>query len=197
MAMHHVLYVPGLGDQRPHGQDMVPRLWQIFGVRGHFVQMHWGDKGSFAAKLERLLAKIDELAVDGNRVSLVGVSAGASMVLVAYAARPDKVAGVVCICGKINHPETVEPWRYTENPAFKASLAELQRVLPKLGPRERARIMSIRPLRDGVVPVADTLIPGTAGKVIPSVGHVFSIFWALSLGAYSFIRFLKTQAAKR
>src|SRR6266542_6900779 len=99
--VHHVIYVPGLGDHMPHGQQLVPGYWRLFGVQGHYEPMHWNDKMPFAPKLERLIARIDELAPDGP-VSLVGSSAGASAVLVAYGARLDKVAGVECICGKIN-----------------------------------------------------------------------------------------------
>lgn len=191
---HHVIYVLGLGDHRTRGQRLAPKYWQLFGVQGHTFVMKWGDKELFAPKLERLLALIDRLAADGSRVSLVGASAGASAVLVAFAARPDKVASVVCICGKINHPETVSPHRYTENPAFKESLAELQRVLPRLSNRQRSRILSLRPFYDDVVPVADMYIPGAHMRRIPAAGHVVSIVVALIFSAPFFIRFLKRQA---
>jgi hypothetical protein len=149
MAIHHVIFVPGLGDYKPQGQHLVPGYWRLFGVKGHYHPMIWNDKLSFASKLEKLLTKIDRLASDGSFVSLVGTSAGASAVLVAYAARLDNVTGVACICGKVNHPETVESYRYIENPAFKESMAELQRVLPKLNLAARQRIVSIHPLYDG------------------------------------------------
>ena len=56
MRTHHVLYVPGLGDAAPHGQELLPRYWQLFGVRGHYVPMQW-HSGAFAPKLQRLIAK--------------------------------------------------------------------------------------------------------------------------------------------
>jgi hypothetical protein len=191
---HHVIYVPGLGDHRTRVQLLAPKYWQIFGITGQVFVMNWNDKESFAPKLERLLAMTDRLTAEGNKVSMVGVSAGASAVLVAYAARLDKIAGVVCICGKINHPETVEPERFAENPAFKGSLAELQRILPKLGLEHRAHIMSLRPLLDGTVPVADTFIPGARNRLIMAAGHAFSIVVALLFVAPVFIAFLKRQA---
>jgi dienelactone hydrolase len=194
MTAHHVIYVPGLGDHRTKTQRLAPQYWQVFGVKGHCFLMQWRDQEPFASKLERLLSKIDELAADGHKVSLVGASAGASVVLVAYAARLDKVSGVVCICGKINHPETVGPERFLENPAFKDSLARLQEVLPKLGPRDRARILSLHPLYDGTVPVADTIIPGARKGVIPAIGHALGILVALVFVAPVFIRFLRRQA---
>ena len=193
--IHHVIYVPGLGDHRTRAQRLAPKYWQVFGIKGHVYVMNWRDKEAFAPKLARLLAMIDKLAEGGNKVSLVGTSAGSSAVLVAYAARLDKVSGVVCICGKINHPETIHPGRFVENPAFKESLAELQRILPKLGPKARKRVMSIHPLADESVPPADTIIPGACEKLVPTAGHAFSIAVTLVFCAYSMMCFLKRQAA--
>lgn len=188
---HHVIYVPGLGDNHNGAQRLAPKLWEIFGIKGHSYVMNWADKESFAPKLERLLKLIDELASNGNKVSLVGTSAGASAVLVAYAARLDKISGVVCICGKINHPETIRPARFVENPAFKESLAELQKILPKLGPEARSRIMSIHPLADGSVPPSDTIIPGAREKLVPTIGHAFSILVSLAFYGPVIVSFLR------
>ena len=191
---HHAIYVPGLGDHRTRAQRLAPKYWEVFGVKGQCYVMNWRDKEALAPKLTRLLQLIDELAKGGNKVSLVGTSAGASAVLVAYAARQDKISGVICICGKINHPETVKPSRFVQNPAFKESLAELQQILPKLGPRARDRIMSIHPLYDGIVPSADTIVPGAQERLIPTVGHAFSIGMTLIFGAALMMGFLKKQA---
>jgi pimeloyl-ACP methyl ester carboxylesterase len=190
---HHVIYIPGLGDHRPRGQQLVPKYWRLFGVEGHYCAMHWNDKEPFKPKLARLLTKIDNLAKDGSRVSLVGTSAGASVVLLAFAARPEKVTGVVCISGKINNPPAEHP-RYIENPAFKESLFKLQQTLPKLSSDMRAHIMSIHPLWDREVPPADTIIPGTHERLIPVAGHVASIGAALAFYTPVIINFLKQQA---
>lgn len=193
---HHVIYVPGLGDHYARAQPLAPKYWEVFGLKGHYYAMKWRGAEAFAPKLERLLQMIDELSEDGDKVSLVGTSAGASAVLVAYAVRQDKVTGVVCVCGKINHPETISSELFAKNPAFKEALARLQQVLPKLSQDARARIMSMRPLRDKIVPPADTIIPGAYGKLIPTAGHGFSICVALVLGAGMMMGFLKKQASK-
>jgi predicted alpha/beta hydrolase family esterase len=196
MKMHHVIYVPGLGDAKPQGQQLVTELWRPLGVRGHYVPMHWAVDEPWQTKLERLLQAIDELSKSGT-VSLVGTSAGASAVLQAYERRRTTVAGVVCICGKINNVEAVNPDYYTENPSFKDALAWLQKALPKLSAADCAHILSIHPLWDGVVPVQDTVIPGAQERTILAAGHAFSIFVTLVFGAPSFMRFLKRQAITR
>lgn len=189
---HHVIYVPGLGDNNGHGQETLPDRWRKLDVAGHYLPLIWNDKQPFQPKLQRLLDKIDELSADGP-VSLVGTSAGASAVLIACALRPQKVSGVVCLCGKINHPETVRPERYAENPAFREALAQLQKVLPDIHAKYANRILSIHPLYDGVVPIADTYIPGARNKLVPLVGHVFSIAMVLLFGSAMLMRFLKNK----
>lgn len=190
---HHVIYVPGLGDHRARAQHLVAGYWRLYGVVGHIHTMNWCGKEAFPPKLDRLLKQIDELTRNGDKVSLVGTSAGASAVLNAFAARLDKVSGVACICGKINNPPANSPY-YVDNPAFKESLHELQRILPKLGSEDRARVMSIRPLYDGLVPPADTIIPGAQNRIIPTAGHSLSIAAALVFGSPIMIGFLKKQA---
>lgn len=195
---HHVIYIPGLGDHRARMQRLAPKYWQIFGIQGHCYLMGWNDKQEvFAPKLGRLLDLIDTLAKADNTVSLVGASAGASVALIAYAARPETVAGVVCICGKINHPETVSQWRFRENPTFQESLAHLQQLLPTISPNQRSRILCLHPFHDGVVPVADTVIPGATERLIPMVGHAVSIGCALMFSAPRMMRFLKRQAGQQ
>jgi pimeloyl-ACP methyl ester carboxylesterase len=194
---HHVIYVPGLGDHKSQGQEIVPRTWRMYGVVGHYLPMNWRDKQAFKSKLQCLLDKIDSVSADGSPVSLVGTSAGASVVLLALAARPDKVAGTVCICGKINHPETIGRERYIENPAFEESMSLLQAVLPEIKAKYAGRIMSIHPLYDGTVPVRDTIIPGTCEKTVWLVGHAFSILMTLVFGSGMMLRFLKKQATKQ
>jgi pimeloyl-ACP methyl ester carboxylesterase len=190
---HHVIYVPGLGDAKAQGQELVTKLWRPLGVQGHYVPLRWAVDEPWKLKLQHLLDAIDALSKTGT-VSLVGTSAGASAVLQAYALRKDKVAGVVCICGKINHPETVNPRYYTENPAFKDALAQLQAALPGLSAADRDHILSIHPLWDGTVSPADTILPGAHERTLLTVGHPFSIFCALTFGAPGMMRFLKRQA---
>jgi len=163
--------------------------WQLFGIRGHYLPMQW-RQGTFGPKLDALLKAIDDLVATGESVSLVGTSAGASAVLLAYAARPT-IASVAIICGKVNHPETIATNIYLENAAFKESLALLQRTLPAITPDARSRILSVRPLYDGTVPVLDTYILGAQQAILPTIGHAFSIMFALIFYAPWIVRFLK------
>lgn len=189
---HNVIYVPGLGDPRYPQQGWALKAWDhLYGIRTHYLPLIWGDGEVFQPKFQRLLADIDELATSTSQLSLIGVSAGASAVLNAFAERPDAIDKVVCICGKINNPQTISRATLEHNPVFGESITLLQANLPRLDSVQRARIMSIHPLRDGVVPPKDTIIDGAHEKVIPSIGHVASIGYCLTAGSYDIVKFLK------
>lgn len=188
---HHVIYVPGLGDSRPYGQPLLINLWRLYGLSPHYHAVGWADGESFTPKLQRLSEQIDKLKTPDNKVSLVGVSAGASAVLTAYSISPDKINGVVCISGKIQNSNNVAELVYLRNPAFREAMASLPGVLARLGSNERKRIMSIHPVRDQTVPPADTIITGALEKQIRASGHVQSIFYSLLFCGLSIASFLK------
>lgn len=190
MLKHHAIYVPGLGDQNTRGQDAAVNSWQKQGVKAHYFALGWADGKSFAPKFDRLLVKIDELINQGNSVSLVGSSAGASAVINAYAKRPE-VHAVILISGKINNPESIGRKIYDLNLAFKDSVYMVKESLARLRPEQIKRIMSIHPLYDGYVPVADTIIPGAVEKRVLVVGHVFGIFYTLAFRKKLITSFIK------
>lgn len=193
--VHQVIYVPGLGDSRSYGQDQAIAGWRKFGLQAHYFPLGWADKAPFEPKLRRLLGKIDELSEKGP-VSLVGVSAGASAVLNAYAQRQNLNA-VVCIGGKINNPQTIGSYTYRVNPAFKQSVYGVADSLKRLSKEEIGRILSIHPLYDGTVPIADTLISGGVEKTVPVIGHRLGIFYTVVFRGQLIANFIKTPRSKK
>lgn len=181
MNKHQVIFLWGLGDKnlKPWIQQILKHLWKIFGLDISFVRIGWADSEPFDKKLSRITNLIDSLHKQHQNVSLVGISAGASAALNAYEQRKNKVNKVVYICGKFNNPQAVNPRFYIENPAFRESLAAAQGNLKKLTHIDKAKMLSVRPLYDGLVPVGDTKIPGVEEKIILTAGHIPSILAAL------------------
>lgn len=186
----HIIYVPGLGDHRSYEQPLVLWFWRFFGVKVHYLPLGWRRHDGWPAKQKRLIAKIDEIHRTGGRVSLIGVSAGASAVLNAYAAS-SKIHRVVCIVGKINNPQTVGAAKYRLNPDFKESVYLLQKNLLRLNSARRDRVMSIHPLADNSVPPRDTIIPGAVEIKLPVRGHVFTIFYAIVFKVRLICKFIR------
>jgi hypothetical protein len=195
MKTLHVIYVPGLGDERVTAQRLVVRAWQLWGVEAEVCQMHWSDAEPWEHKLGRLLARIDALVAEGKTPALVGSSAGASAVINAYALRSSQVVGCVLIAAKINNAAAIGEVYRRENPAFIHSAQACEKSLASLDEAARKRILSRIGLYDGVVPQRDSYIAGARNQTVPTFGHAFTIAAQIVLGASSFLRFLKNLAA--
>ncbi len=192
--IHHVIYVPGLGDNKARGQDNAVKNWSKHGLVGHYMPIGWADGEAFDAKLDRLIKKVDELSKQGHMVSLVGASAGASAVLNTYAKRPN-IHAVICISGKINNPDSIGQRIFSSNPAFKDSVYVVAKSLASLEPNKISRIMSIHPIYDSYVPVADTIIKGAVEKRVLIIGHAFGIFYTLAFRSKIIADFIKSLPA--
>ncbi len=192
---HHIIYIPGIGDNKSRVEGLVIAFWRLFGVRGHCCPMPW-TASDFQTQLDKVLDLIDALTTQGHTVSLVGASAGASGVLHAYLNHRDAISGLVYICAKINRPETVSDRTNNQNPAFKQSLAQLQPLLSQLTDEDKRKMRSFYSLRDKTVSYEDTVIPGVAERRLPPLSHGLAIVYTISFGAPRLLGFLK-QLAKQ
>ena len=176
------IYIPGLGDHRPKYQDKVYLLLKLFGIEGYYFPFGWAEGNSFEAKLNELLEMVDSLDSRGFKVNLIAASAGASGALNAFVKRKDKIKSVALICGKVNNLDEIGGTYFDINPKFKQSVGILPESLKELDSTSRARIMSIRPLRDSVVPPKDTIIEGARNLQSFTFGHSSTIAHYLTVG---------------
>jgi pimeloyl-ACP methyl ester carboxylesterase len=190
----YVIYVTGLGDHDPRGQRLALKLWPLWGVKAELFQMNWADNESWQTKFDRLLRRIDSLTGKAESVALVGASAGAGAAINAFAARKDKLAGCVLIAGKVNNPDSIGQAYRRKNPAFVESAYEAPKSLLKLKDEDRARVLSRYGLMDEMVRRPDSVISGAVNQIVPSIGHFLTIALQITIGAPSFIRFLKKQS---
>jgi pimeloyl-ACP methyl ester carboxylesterase len=187
----HIIYLPGLGDDKPF-QRLLVSWWWMLGVKVHYHHTGWSDKNeTFEDKLQRLLDQIDALTTSGRTVSLIGTSAGASMALNAYSVRKEHIRRVVLVCGKIQHIETVSDDYYRQNPAFRGSLELLGSSLRRLTKVDTAKMLIVQPEYDDVVAREDMIIPGVSVMPISTSGHAKSIAAALTIYAPRLVQFLK------
>ena len=193
---YFVIYVPGLGDKRVYAgfQKAAVGLWRTSGVQPYYFLVHWANASeTYDQKLQRLLKTIDTAHAKGYTVSLVAASAGASLILTALSKRKDKIHRAVAICGKLRNAGTVSEALFALNPAFKDSLQAYSRIEPTLTATDRKKILIARAARDVYVPAADGEVEGAATYVIPSMGHVVSVFMALTFFRRAILRFVKAQ----
>lgn len=189
----HVIYIPGIGDDRTGLQGRIVKTWRIWGVESELWSMDWADGRSWGSKSETFLDHIDELARGGKKIALVGASAGGSAAMNIYAQRRDKISGVVCIAGKINYPETIGKRYRQKNRSFVESAEQCQDSLKRLNEADRKRIMSRYGIYDELVPKRDSVIDGAHNRIVLGVGHGITIATQIIFAAPVFIRFLKRQ----
>jgi pimeloyl-ACP methyl ester carboxylesterase len=189
----HVLLLPGLGDHRSKVLLKLIKHWPLLGVVVHFQPLAWNDEEPWSSKLTRITRRIDELSERYGKIGLIGISAGASAAVNAYTERPQAIDKLVFICGKLTGPEAVNPRYYRQNTAFKHSLYDAQPKIRQLTAKDKAKMLSVRPLQDNIVAVKYTKINGVRQMVMLSAGHILSI--GLALTAYSplIARFFKRE----
>jgi len=187
---YHAIYIPGLGDKRPYGQNIAIQLWRFFGITPHYFPLGWNKPEGYSTKQNRLIQKIETLSKNGDVVSLVGVSAGASAALNAYA-QSNKISKTILISGKINNADTISPKFFLENPDFKQSMQLVKVSLQKLPLNKVSNIMSTHPWRDQTVPILDTIVDGAKEKTLPGWSHATGIFFGAIFGAASISRFIR------
>jgi hypothetical protein len=193
MSKHAAVYVPGIGDHKPYFQPQILKLWNLFGVKAYFHPVIWRSAEPLEDKLDKLTHKIDELSFKYDKVSLVGMSAGASAALNAYMVRKNKIHRVVYICGKLKRPESIGEAYYRRNPAFKESMLLAQTNINKLDKFDKAKMLSMAPLHDETVPVKDTKINGVRNFRMFSAYHIPSIFAAISIYSPALCKFLRSN----
>lgn len=181
---HKVIIIPGLGD----GNQKVKWATNHYRKYGLDPLVHniWWRRGEkhFEPKLHKLTDLIDKLFEEGNKVSLVGTSAGGSAVMNAFVARRKKIYKVVSICGRLRKGSEKGFRSFgaktAGSVAFKESVLMFEQSEPILTKKDRKRIMTIRALFDELVPGNTAYIDGANNKRIKSVEHMFSIWMGLS-----------------
>jgi pimeloyl-ACP methyl ester carboxylesterase len=197
MTKHRVIYIPGIGDRR-RGFNWLQQVflvtWLAHGLFGRLFIIDWISDQPFEERFDELLALVDELHERGESISIVGASAAASTVLLAFLARPDKLTGAVTICGQIGGAAALHGPAAMRNPRFRRSLALMQRDIARLSPTERARVMTLRPRADRIVPPNEAVLPGATNYEMPVSGHMAGIGFGLLFEARRIARFLRATA---
>lgn len=188
------IIVPGLGDNIP-ATSLIAWWWKRQGIRIIIFETKWKSNESFENKLKRLIVLIDKESIN-NKVSLVGTSAGGSLVINVYRERPNQINKVITVCSRLKKGEN-DGFRGFEArtkgyPAFKESVIETEKVIGLLRKEEKQRIMTIRALfGDELVPAKTATISGAKNTAVFSGEHTISIAASLTIFSNPIVRFIK------
>jgi hypothetical protein len=185
-----LIVIPGLSDNIQFTRWLVSHI----GVEFEVFTMNWlNPDNDFDEKLTSLIKRIDQLNKDRHQVSLLGISAGGSLVLNALVLRQKSIHRVVNVCGRLRKGDNAY---LTLNSAarksrsFKQSVLAFERNEESLSKKSRGKVLTLRPLYDEVVPTSTVSLTGAKNIRIFSVEHLLSIVVAHTIYLNTIRRFL-------
>lgn len=196
---HSVIFIPGLSDHITF-QNRIFSLWQKHGLQPILHSVDWRDgEQQFQPKLDELLQRIDQLAANEKKISIVGISAGGSAALNAFIERQDIIHRIVTVCARLRTGTATGlrsfHSRTKKRPAFATAVQRAEVNTIRLEDQERQRIMTVRArFGDELVPADTAILAGAHNTTVPTSEHVLSITAALTVFALPLITFLQQDA---
>lgn len=176
-----IFYIPGLGDNYDVYRQKALRLWSFFGVNAELLPMNWYAGGTYDDRFQYASQVITTAIASGNRVALVGESAGASMAINLFAANPS-IAKIITVAGVNAAATPVAPRTLRRGPAFAESRQRISESLDGISPDRRRHIYTLSAWLDTVVRSNYSQISGAAHNYrVWSVGHLFTIAMCLTV----------------
>jgi hypothetical protein len=189
---HIVILVPGLNDSSE--SKLIKDIWKRNGIDIIFFESRWKSDEKYQNKLERLSRLIDKESKN-NKVSLIGISAGGSLVINAFNERRNQINKIVTICsrlkkGNINGFRGFNKMTYGY-PTFRESVIKAEEIEKYFEKKDRQKIMTIHALLgDELVPANTTTIDQSKNTIVPAGGHIFSIVSSLTWYSKTLVKFL-------
>ncbi len=139
----------------------------------------WHSPEQYQEKVERIHQEIQQLIGQGREVVLVGVSAGATLAILAFAHNQKRVAGLITVCGFLRPaPGDEEKVELIDKSWYKAALAS-EKAIAGLTKAQKQQIICLTPIKDRVIRPEYAFIPGAKRLNFWGIGHLQSIFVGL------------------
>lgn len=183
---HSVIIIPGLGDNANYVR-LLTNFWKKYGLDIIAYPIDWNDsEKTFKPKLDKLLRLIDKLHASGEKVSIVGTSAGGSAALNVLVERKNIIHRVVNVCGRLRVGPESGFWSFVlrtkKSPSFADSVKMFESKEKLLSNDDRKKIMTIAPLfGDQLVPYSTVPIDGAINNKIFMGEHILSIATAMTI----------------
>jgi hypothetical protein len=195
---HHLFLVPGLGDAT-RLVEMCSGPLKRKGIITHIVSFGFMDKhATLDQQLKRFNKKVIDIAKKKkNTVSLLGISAGGSAMILAWQLlRKQKIPihRIINVCGRLEKGTSrLSPLEFSARKSriFYDSVTKVEPVVNKLSSQDRKHILTFRGLFDEIVPVSTIPLKGATNKVVLAIGHQLSIGMTLLFYSRTIVRFIK------
>lgn len=184
MRKHVVVIVLGLGEGAALYQFLTRNWERSHGLTPQVHVIGWKMPGELDTRLHQLHNHIKKLNSEGHTVSLIGISAGASISLLAYikCTRQDiPIRTFTSLCGRFNlshhwwYPLSYGVQRF---PIFEQSVTKTMQCVQRLTKKQKASIYCLRSIFDEVVPRSASTLLGSPSKMMLLPGHHLGIYAA-------------------
>lgn len=198
MIKEHIgIFIPGIGNSNKVLEQAINRL-QRPGFRGVIYDAQWKDgEENFQPKLDQLVGIARGYKREGHNVSIVGMSAGGVLGVIASHEMKEDVAATVAICARLRLGGNAYPWQETilnRNPSHKKAVAHFEtQIEPQMTKEERDKILTIRPFVDEIVPPETMTIRDAHNERIVMIEHTASIYAALTIYSGYMMNFLRVN----
>lgn len=167
-------------------------FWNFFGLRPIVMKFGWKDikdESDFEAGVAKIISEVDRLSKIG-KVSLIGCSAGGSVMVNVFSRRKDIVNKVIDICGALRHEGN--ELKKMETKAYLHSLNSCEKAILSLDENNKQKLLIIRPrFGDEFVKNEDVFIEKANNITIPTKEHLLTIVSALTIFSKKIFDFLK------
>ncbi len=188
-----MLYINGL-ERTDVGLPEKLLAWLFSGknVGLHFAGVDWHGKGDITDLRSKVVLQAKEILTKSNQLTLVGISAGASLALSVFVELrrdlPNADINLVCISGRLqqgdrNHLIHTALHRKNKRPsiAYLHSVVECdEQFVGRLTAQDKQLITIYKPLLDWVVPVDTMSVEGVKQHRMLVIGHLTGVVIGLT-----------------
>jgi hypothetical protein len=198
MNKNILIIIPPLGVNSHKIGEKITKDWaDNFGIDTINWPIFWeNSKEKYEDRLKRLIDKIDELIAEGKSISLLGLSAGGSVVVNAFVQRKDKVSAVINVGGRLKKGKIDFPQSKQDNDnnfLFQESVVRCEKNIESLTSIDKDKFLTVRPLWDEFSPVELSMIDGAKNIKNLSFGHIIGIILAMTVYRNKIIDFIKSR----
>lgn len=197
--MHHILYIPGIGDDKALRLQMKPiNRWPKKDIKVHVFRSDWHKKESTEAKYKRLQSLFSDILKQQHAtMSVMGVSAGGPLAVRLCHDNIQKIHQIYLLVGKLRGSLGIGEAYQQKAPALKTCVAISEELLKKNNNDFSSKTTILWPLFDTLIPLDDMKVSGARYKRLPVIGHSIAIGYALYVTMPQLLRRLKKQYTSR
>jgi pimeloyl-ACP methyl ester carboxylesterase len=178
-----LVIIPGIGDHTPI-YSLFAWIWRRFGYEVHILPFGWSHYyADISVKTKDFLHRLDA-ATDKQEAFVIGISAGGTAAIHAYANR-GYIRRVVAVCTPFTEFENIQ------NRLLADGIIVARQDLKGFDVAEKANILSVFGLYDQTVADRMSRPEGVRYKRLWLVRHAAIIFAAMTFRSGSLKRFLR------